>query len=286
MEINLLDRFSEESFDLGDFYLYNVGYREVGADWDKIGWFPYYRLYYIVESEEAFLVLKSTTVKLESGHMYYIPAGQVVTGSAKMLKHSFIHFVPNLNNFDMLEAYHEIIDLQVEAKVWKLFHMVEENYDATDISSRFAASGAIQLLLSMLLKNQANNNLAQNKFLPVVDYVNANIDKAITLEELAGVLNYNKRYFGNRFKEVFKVSPMQYVMNKKITIACRFLVGTELSVREIAYGLGFENEFYFSRVFKIKTGKSPKEYRRVERMSQETSEKNGSVLKKNKEKIQ
>ena len=72
----------------------------------------------------------------------------------------------------MLEAYHEIIDLQVEAKVWKLFHMVEENYDATDISSRFAASGAIQLLLSMLLKNQANNNLAQNKFLPVVDYVN------------------------------------------------------------------------------------------------------------------
>lgn len=280
MKINLLERFSEEAFDLGDFYVYNVGYREVGSDWDKIGWFPYYRLYYIVESEDAFLMLRSTTVKLEAGHMYYIPAGQVVTGSAKMLKHSFIHFVPHFNDFDMLECYHEIIDLLVDKQVWKLFHIVEDCYNGTDISSRFAASGAIQLLLSMLLKNQPNNYLGQNKFLPVVDYINTNIGKAMTLEELAAVLNYNKRYFGIRFKEAFKVAPMQYVINKKITIACRLLVGGDLSVREIAFGLGFENEFYFSRIFKLKTGRSPTQYRQTERQSQEGKGRSGSVSKK------
>ena len=258
-------------FNLGDFQVYVAYYKEVGVDWGRIGWFPYYRLYYIEEAEDAFLILKSGKVKLQSGHMYYIPMGQVVNGQAKLLKHWYIHFVPNPNDLDMLETYREIIELKVDEKVLELFRIVETcykefYYKKGNISSRFASSGAIRLLLSMFLKNKSDDNFEQIRFLPVLNYINANIGKAITLEDLAKAIGYNKRYFGKMFKKAFNISPLQYVMNKKVMSACQFLIGTNLSVREIAYKLGFENEFYFSRIFKNKTGKSPKAYRQTERI--------------------
>lgn len=263
--INLTNNTLEESYDLGDFSIYHAKFREIGEDWSRIEYFPYYRLYCIFDSEDAYITLKSETIRLLPGRFYYIPAFQIVSGKAKYLKHSFIHFAPNLANINMLEPYDKVIEIQTDEHIMMLFQTVIDRYAGKSLSDRFAASGAVQLLLSFCLNGKTDDNKERDKFIPVIKYINTNIGKSFTLQELAGVLSYNKMYFGNCFKRAFGISPMQYVINKKIARGCQLLTETDWPVREIAYSLGFENEFYFSRVFKLKTQKSPSDYRRWSR---------------------
>lgn len=64
------------------------------------------------------------------------------------------------------------------------------------------------------------------------------------------------------FRKEFGISPLRYLIQKRIAEAKRLLAGSALSVREVARQSGFEDEFYFSRVFKKETGLSPRAFRR------------------------
>jgi AraC-like DNA-binding protein len=68
------------------------------------------------------------------------------------------------------------------------------------------------------------------------------------------------------FQRVFKIytglSPYQYYLQMKIHEACRLLLENNFSVKEIAYQLSFDNPYYFSRLFKKKTGLTPTEWQR------------------------
>ena len=72
MKDRLMNKIADESFDLGEFCIYLAKYREIGADWSRIEYFPYYRLYYIYDSVDAHITLKSETVALlPRSHVLY-----------------------------------------------------------------------------------------------------------------------------------------------------------------------------------------------------------------------
>lgn len=262
MADKLLDKLQLKSFDMWEFRIFNADYREVGSDWySMVEFFPYYRLYYIYDSEGAQITLKSESIKLLPGHIYYIPAFQIVSGKCKSLKHSFIHFAPVSDLIHIFEEYGRVIDIEADKRTTDLFNIVIDNYMNGDISSRFASSGALQILLSKVLYEKKGNLNEIENFSPVFKYVDKNIHRRLSLEELANVMNFNKTYFGNKFKKIYGISPMQYVINKKIMAACRLFTMTDATVKEVAYSLGFESEFYFSRMFKSRTTKTPKEYK-------------------------
>lgn len=64
------------------------------------------------------------------------------------------------------------------------------------------------------------------------------------------------------FKHDFGISPIAYLIDKKINIAKNLLSKPSLSVKEVANILGFHDEFYFSRLFKDKCGISPLLYKK------------------------
>ena len=65
-----------------------------------------------------------------------------------------------------------------------------------------------------------------------------------------------------RFRKVFKTctgySPYQYFLVLKINKAKQLLIDRKYAIKDIACQLNFENQYYFSRMFKIKTGYSPR----------------------------
>lgn len=260
----LLNKIKDKSFDMWGLRIYNAEYREVGWNWySMVEYFPYYRLYCVHDAEEAYITLKNGTIKLLPNRVYYIPAFHIVSGKCKELKHSFIHFAPVSDLIQILGEYDRVIDIDIDDYIIELFNIVMQNYMKNDVASRFATSGAIQTLLSKFL-TESNRDVkgGGNTLLPALKYVDNNINKQITLEELAGVMNYNKTYFANQFKKIYGVSPMQYIINKKVITACRLLTMTDASVKEVAYSLGYDSQFYFSRVFKSKTKLSPLEYKK------------------------
>jgi len=83
------------------------------------------------------------------------------------------------------------------------------------------------------------------------------LDMQLLLRELP--MSYSK--FRKMFKQATGESPNQYHLNLRLDKAKELLNTTHLNVTEVAYNLGFESVFYFSKLFKKKNGISPKSYR-------------------------
>lgn len=87
---------------------------------------------------------------------------------------------------------------------------------------------------------------------------------AIDMPALAGELGMGYSVFRRRFRAITGMAPAQYHLQCRIEKAARLLRRTVLPVGEIARQCGFESIFYFSRVFKRKTGASPRRFRSAE----------------------
>ncbi|MDR8389542.1 AraC family transcriptional regulator [Aliifodinibius sp. S!AR15-10] len=94
-----------------------------------------------------------------------------------------------------------------------------------------------------------------------INYMKENLDRSISVDELAEHLNYSSSYLYSLFKEETGYSPIHYFNHLKIQKACQYLSFTNMSIKEISYELGFNDPFYFSRLFKKLMELSPTEYR-------------------------
>lgn len=77
----------------------------------------------------------------------------------------------------------------------------------------------------------------------------------------AGELNLSPNYLSDLLKKYTGISTQEHIHLQLVDKAKSLLWGTEQSVSEIAYELGFEHPSHFTKVFKAKTGKSPTAYR-------------------------
>ena len=130
-----------------------------------------------------------------------------------------------------------------------------------------AVSGGLLLSILGLLSRGARLSDAQideKKRLRVqraIERMYADMDKKLTVEDLAGECNFSVGYFSHLFRAVTGVSPHAYMSRIRIERAKNMLDSTDLSVLEIALSIGCEDQNYFSRCFKEQTGLSPTAYR-------------------------
>lgn len=83
----------------------------------------------------------------------------------------------------------------------------------------------------------------------------------LSLAELAKLCNLSLSSFKREFSKVFNDTPNNYITNQKLKRAKELLRITDMPVSEIAYGLGYNDPLYFTRIFKKKIGDSPTTYR-------------------------
>ena len=96
----------------------------------------------------------------------------------------------------------------------------------------------------------------------MIEYLKENLYGSLTLEGLQRKFSYSNTFLCTKFKEQAGESIMQYYNRLKIEEACRLMQRTEASLSEISMQLGFNNPYYFSRVFKKVKGVAPSEYRK------------------------
>ena len=118
-------------------------------------------------------------------------------------------------------------------------------------------------LISSLLKSDRQKYIssdAERKILPAVRYIAENYNKSIRNDELAHVAGLSTVYFRKLFREVTGMSPINYVQSLKMKKAMEMLQSDYSGITGIAYSLGYNNVYEFSRSFKKYTGKSPSLY--------------------------
>jgi len=90
----------------------------------------------------------------------------------------------------------------------------------------------------------------------------SNIAADFSPEKAAEELQVGYSWFRKVFKNYTGLSPGQYYIQLKIEKAKELLNNPDLPIKQIAYDLGFENYFYFSKLFKEKTGITPTDHRK------------------------
>lgn len=85
-----------------------------------------------------------------------------------------------------------------------------------------------------------------------------------TVRYFAEKVFLSPNYFGDLIKKETGKTAQEYIQNKIIDVAKELLLGTEKTVSQIAYELGFQYSQHFNRIFKKNVGQSPNEYRKVQ----------------------
>lgn len=93
-------------------------------------------------------------------------------------------------------------------------------------------------------------------------YFNEHYNEEINIEEYAQSRSMSISWFLRNFKQITGTSPMQYILNIRISNAATLLETTDYNITEISTIIGYDNPLYFSRIFKKQKGVSPANYRK------------------------
>lgn len=107
-----------------------------------------------------------------------------------------------------------------------------------------------------------NDQAKNDRLSAVFEYVKENFNQDITLDEIAKIANLTPTSFCRMFKLKTKKSFVEYLNEIRVSNACKYLVGTDISISEIAYKCGYKTASNFNLLFKKLTGTTPKEYRK------------------------
>lgn len=95
----------------------------------------------------------------------------------------------------------------------------------------------------------------------ILEYVNENYAKGLGLNDCAQELHISSNYISRMFKKYTQVSFITYINELRIKKALELLRETDLSIKEIAHKVGYNNLNYFYKTFKAVTGTTPKVFK-------------------------
>jgi AraC-like DNA-binding protein len=95
-----------------------------------------------------------------------------------------------------------------------------------------------------------------------IDFMKTHLHLPLSLKEIADHINISQPHFSALFKKKTGYPPLEYFNYIKIQKACQYLRFTDTQIKEISYKLGFEDPYYFSRLFHHIMGVPPATYRK------------------------
>jgi AraC family transcriptional regulator len=158
-----------------------------------------------------------------------------------------------------------------DARVTNLLYALEAErgggYQAGDLFTDSIEAALAGLLVTACNRVRDKSVVSQNGLPPrrlrrVLEFIHANIDKQLRLEDIASVAELRASHFVQQFRRSMNTSPYKYVLTLRIEQGKRMLENRHLSVLEVAQAVGFDNPQHFATVFRRIAGVSPSTYRR------------------------
>ncbi|QTH42042.1 AraC family transcriptional regulator [Cohnella sp. LGH] len=111
------------------------------------------------------------------------------------------------------------------------------------------------------IRTSAAENSKPNLVSQAIHYIQDHYKEPITAEELAGFYGCSTSYLSRLFKNQIGVGPIDYLIHVRIHKSKQLLLKSEARIQEIASSVGYADVYYFSRLFKKHTGRSPLQFR-------------------------
>ncbi|MDO4164789.1 MAG: AraC family transcriptional regulator [Bacteroides sp.] len=188
----------------------------------------------------------------------------------------WIHFKGTLAPYYAKNALHPM-DIQPEnhSRISHRINLFEEIFNTLGYGysneNLHYASASFHYYLGTLryiqqYRKAGGNTVDDDNAIDVIQhYMKENLEKRLTLQELAEHIGYSPSHFSMLFKQKTGHSPLAYFNLLKIQEACFMLDSTDMKVNQICHKIGIEDTYYFSRLFSKIMGTPPKEYRKTKK---------------------
>lgn len=223
-----------------------------------------YEFDYILSSDGGKMITNGKTINLSAGMFFIRTPGTIVKGiipySSWYVRFQttdifpFPTFCCNLSPELCHPIFQQIYDLHVQKPKDYEYQM---NYH-------------MNTLLFYLHQNELrreNLSLLSHPLTAIYEEMKHTWNKNFTLDYYAQKSGYSKSHFCHLFKEIYKVSPIQFLHKLRMQNICYQLIETERPIKELMIEHGYNNEQSFFRCFKAHTGDTPLAYRKKHRFN-------------------
>lgn len=225
---------------------------------------------------EGFVSIRDQKYKIQKNSLLIIPKG---------LPHAYgssindpwdiywVHFKGNLD-YCYLQSKETITSVDISSdKTPMLTNMFDSTIDALlsgyTINNIIYACQCFNYFMSSVFYmpyNRYEHIDKHSKYIEnSINFMKKNMQHSLSLEALAAFNNLSKSQITEIFKMKTNYSPINFFIRLKIQSACNKLDLTDFSISEIALQLGYDDQYYFSRIFKKVMGMCPSEYRKIKK---------------------
>jgi len=192
----------------------------------------------------------------------------------------FMHFY--LEPAFVSHVAHEVIDpdrveILFEPKksdllVYQICLALKADLDADGVGNGFYADSMATALAAHLLQHYSThkhklreheNGLSRYKLTQAIEYMSDRLSEKVSLALIATELHMSQYYFCRLFKQSTGMTPHQYLTRQRIERAKQLLKLPELTITWIAQECGFANQSHFAKYFRLRTGVSPQQFRKM-----------------------
>jgi AraC family transcriptional regulator len=107
------------------------------------------------------------------------------------------------------------------------------------------------------------DGLSKYRLMQAIEYMNDHLDENVSLASIAAELHMSQYYFCRLFKQSTGMTPHQYLIQQRIERAKQLLRLPELTITQIAQECGFANPSHLAKYFRLHTGVSPQQFRKM-----------------------
>jgi len=142
--------------------------------------------------------------------------------------------------------------------------------DAGAPAGSIYAESLVNTLVAHLLRHYSSagerfqyylGGLPKHKLRRVTEFIDENLERDLTLAEIAEIAELSPFHFARSFKQATNSTPIQFLMQRRVDLARRLLVESEAPIVEIGLRAGFKNQSHFTTLFRKITAMTPKAYR-------------------------
>ncbi len=175
-----------------------------------------------------------------------------ITGCSKILNELFhknggTYFTPN----DKVAAY-------IDAEFSAINQALSENTIHTNIN---VVSAVFNILSAAYSNKGAGVPVLDNHISKALEYINRNLSNTFSLEDICEHISVSKYYLCHKFRKIVGLTVGEYILSRRISVARKYLRGSDITISEVAEAAGFSSFSYFSKTFKQYEGVTPSEFR-------------------------
>ncbi|MBO7376301.1 MAG: helix-turn-helix domain-containing protein [Clostridia bacterium] len=204
--------------------------------------------------------INGEVITLTPGYALFAPTGSV---RERKEQHTSAHYI----SFQYIRNFAEpkiarCFSFRNNSDLHAVLEMLTSNYLSLSGANDISNSYYIMLIISLCEKISTQGDYHPAVY-AMIDYILKNLERKITVPEMAKKIGMSASHCNYIFKQNLGMTVGQYISETRLNLAQNELRNTRHSVQRIAAQVGYEDEFYFSRWFKKKTGLSPLYYRKT-----------------------